>query len=213
MVVTPFFPYRDCMPVFRYDTRDVVRRLPDEPLTCNLAGVPAAVGASSAKPANCCTTSSGIVTPRDIVEVLEALPAQPWPAQYRAATDGGVLRLTMPSATVAGTTTAEIVRRFAARGIDCVIDLTATDEPLRHVRADLAETTFTTDRTPSGSLTMSLIVRQSLLQLTVSIVATMAATLGAVAYLRRVRAERPAIGTFNFRDVVDNLAHPGPVLG
>ena len=24
VVVTPFFPYRDCMPVFRYDTRDVV---------------------------------------------------------------------------------------------------------------------------------------------------------------------------------------------
>ena len=48
---------------------------------------------------------------------------------------------------------------------------------------------------------MSLIVRQSLLQLTVSIIATMTATLGAVAYLRQVRAERPAIGTFNFRDV------------
>ena len=31
-MITPFFPYRDCMPVFRYDTRDVVRTLPDEPL-------------------------------------------------------------------------------------------------------------------------------------------------------------------------------------
>src|SRR5262249_46742536 len=29
VVATPFFPYRDCMPVFRYDTRDVVRCLPD----------------------------------------------------------------------------------------------------------------------------------------------------------------------------------------
>jgi hypothetical protein len=53
---------------------------------------------------------------------------------------------------------------------------------------------------------MSLIVRQSLLQLTVSIVATMTVALGAVAYLRRVRAERPAIGTFNFRDVATLLA-------
>ena len=52
---------------------------------------------------------------------------------------------------------------------------------------------------------MSLIVRQSMLQLAVSIVATMTATLGAVAYLRRVRAERPAIGTFNFRDVATLL--------
>ena len=53
---------------------------------------------------------------------------------------------------------------------------------------------------------MSLIVHQSFLQLTVSIVATMTISLGAVAYLRRVRAERPAIGTFNFRDVATLLA-------
>ena len=26
-VVTPYYPYRECMPVFRYDTRDLVRRL------------------------------------------------------------------------------------------------------------------------------------------------------------------------------------------
>jgi hypothetical protein len=48
---------------------------------------------------------------------------------------------------------------------------------------------------------MSLIARQSILQLCISCVATMTVTLGAVAYLRRVRAERPAIGTFNLRDV------------
>src|SRR3954447_1571259 len=52
---------------------------------------------------------------------------------------------------------------------------------------------------------MSLIVRQSILQLCVSTVATMTTALGAVAYLRRVRAERPAIGTFNFRDVATLL--------
>ena len=149
MVVTPFFPYRDCSPVFRYDTRDVVRRLPDEPLTCNLAGVPA-LSAILGKAGQLLPTSTGLVTPRDIVEVLEALPAEPWPAQYRATTERGVLRLTIPSATVAGTTTDDIVRRFTARGIDCVIDLTDSDEPLRHVRADLAEATFTTDRTPAG---------------------------------------------------------------
>ncbi len=149
MVITPFFPYRDCMPVFRYDTRDVVRRLPDEPLSCNLAGVPA-LSPILGKAGQLLDTASGLVTPRDIVEVLEALPAQPWPAQYRAATDRGVLRLTIPSATVAGVTTAEIVHRFAARGVDCAIELTDTGESLRHVRADLAETTFTTDRTPAG---------------------------------------------------------------
>jgi hypothetical protein len=149
MVVTPFFPYRECTPVFRYDTRDVVRRLPDEALTCNLAGVPA-LSAILGKAGHLLPTTAGFLTPRDIVEVLEALPAEPWPAQYRADTEHGVLRLGIPPATVAGTTTREIVRRFAARGIDCIIDLIDTDEPLRYVRADLAETTFTADRTPAG---------------------------------------------------------------
>jgi phenylacetate-coenzyme A ligase PaaK-like adenylate-forming protein len=149
MVVTPFFPYRECTPVFRYDTRDVVRRLPDEALTCNLAGVPA-LSAILGKAGHLLPTTAGFLTPRDIVEVLEALPAEPWPAQYRADTEHGVLRLGIPPATVAGTTTGEIVRRFAARGIDCIIDLIDTDEPLRYVRADLAETTFTADRTPAG---------------------------------------------------------------
>jgi phenylacetate-coenzyme A ligase PaaK-like adenylate-forming protein len=149
MVVTPFFPYRDCTPVFRYDTRDVVRRLHDEALTCNLAGVPA-LSAILGKSGHLLPSMTGFVTPRDIVEVLEALPAQPWPAQYRADTERGVLRLGIPPATVAGTTTSEIVRRFAVRGIDCEIDLIDTDEPLRSVRADLTETTFTNDRTPAG---------------------------------------------------------------
>jgi hypothetical protein len=53
---------------------------------------------------------------------------------------------------------------------------------------------------------MSLIVRQSILQLTIAVIATMTATIGAVAYLRRFRADRPAIGTFNFRDVATLLA-------
>lgn len=48
---------------------------------------------------------------------------------------------------------------------------------------------------------MSLIARQSILQLVVALFATAAVTLGAVAYLRRVRSERPAIGAFNLRDV------------
>ena len=30
LVITPYFPYRDCMPVFRFDTRDVARCLPEE---------------------------------------------------------------------------------------------------------------------------------------------------------------------------------------
>lgn len=149
MVVTPFFPYRDCMPVFRYDTRDVVRRLGDEPLTCSLAGIPA-LSHILGKANQLLETGSGLVTPRDIVEIVEQLPAQPWPAQYRAAVHDGVLQLTVPSTTLAGTTTAEVARLFAVRGIDAVIAVTDSASPLRHVRADLAESTFTTDRTTAG---------------------------------------------------------------
>ncbi|MFD0633766.1 hypothetical protein ACFQ9X_21595 [Catenulispora yoronensis] len=46
-----------------------------------------------------------------------------------------------------------------------------------------------------------LLVRQSMLQLAVTICASLGVTAAAVAYLRRYRLERPAIGTFNLRDV------------
>jgi hypothetical protein len=62
----------------------------------------------------------------------------------------GALALTVPAATLANTTLAEITELFTARGIDCMIDIADSDEPLRHVRADLAETTFAADRTPVG---------------------------------------------------------------
>jgi hypothetical protein len=47
----------------------------------------------------------------------------------------------------------------------------------------------------------NLLLPQTMLQLAVAAVATLITTLGAVWYLRRVRLERPAIGTFNLRDI------------
>lgn len=41
LAITPYFPYRECMPLLRYETRDVVRRLAEDSLTCELAGMPA----------------------------------------------------------------------------------------------------------------------------------------------------------------------------
>jgi phenylacetate-CoA ligase len=41
VTITPYFPYRECMPLLRYDTRDMVRRLAEDELTCELAGMPA----------------------------------------------------------------------------------------------------------------------------------------------------------------------------
>ena len=63
VVITPFFPYRDCMPVFRYDTRDVVRMLPDEPLDCEVAGLPG-VGQIVGKADQLLRRGADTVTPR-----------------------------------------------------------------------------------------------------------------------------------------------------
>ncbi len=147
MVVTPYFPYRDCMALLRYDTADLVRRLPDGPLGCELAAIPA-VSAIQGKASEAIVTASGTVTTRDIVEVLEALPSQPWPARYRATELGGVLLLTIPQAALDGLTTAEVVRRFAERGIEAAVEVSSAD--LRHVRADLAEATFAVDAVTTG---------------------------------------------------------------
>jgi phenylacetate-CoA ligase len=146
MVITPYFPYRDCMPVFRYDTRDVVRTLTDENLSCNLAGVPA-VSHILGKASQLLHTSAATVTPRDLVEVIEQLPSQPWPAQYRAAVcESGRLRLTLPSATLGDSTTKAVEALFVNREIDCVVDVVDDDHDIRPVRADLIEATFNSDR-------------------------------------------------------------------
>ncbi len=152
MVITPFFPYRDCMPVFRYDTQDVVRQMGDEPLSCNLAGVPA-LSAILGKASQVLATARGAVTPRDIVEIVEQLPAEPWPAQYLAAVDAdGRLALTLPSVSIEGTTAIEVARRFERRGIDCVVSVDDNDIARRHVRADLIEATFAVRPTDNQQL-------------------------------------------------------------
>src|SRR5439155_1198153 len=66
VVLTPYFPYRDCMPVFRYDTRDVARCLPDEPLTCDSAATPA-IGQILGKADHLLRLRPGeVITPRQL---------------------------------------------------------------------------------------------------------------------------------------------------
>jgi phenylacetate-coenzyme A ligase PaaK-like adenylate-forming protein len=139
-VITPYYPYRECMPVFRYDTRDMVRRLPDGPLDCDLAAVPA----TSAILGKASDPRHGEVTPRAIVEALESLPTRPWPARYRAEVAGGRLTLTVPTETVDGLGIAAVRAHLADRGVDADVRAVALDDPrtLRLVRADLVETTF-----------------------------------------------------------------------
>lgn len=144
VVITPFFPYRECMPVFRYDTRDVVRRLPDEPLTCEVAGLPG-VSKILGKADQLLRTGSEVVTPRQLIEAIDALPSQPWPARFRAVLDdGGKLVLTLPEYAIEGLGHVGAVAHFAARGLDVDLGLVPDEEAqsLRPLRCDLRETTF-----------------------------------------------------------------------
>lgn len=146
LVVTPYYPYRVCMPVFRYDTRDMVRRLPEAPLTCELAGMPA-VSAIEGKASGLLVTDAGPVTPRALVEALEALPSAPWPARFAARTDNGRIRITLPATHTGGLGRAEIAARLAEHGIDSDVDIVPGDRvpatALRRLRCDLVEHTFT----------------------------------------------------------------------
>lgn len=145
LVVTPYYPYRECMPVFRYDTRDVVRQLPNEPLTCELAGMPATSRIQS-KADQLLEVNGQTVTTRELVETLEALPSQPWPARFQARVSDGEIELRLTEQALADTPKEEIERRFRAAGIELRVAESPVPEQdgpqLRPLRADLLETTF-----------------------------------------------------------------------
>jgi phenylacetate-CoA ligase len=144
LVITPYFPYRDCMPVFRYDTRDVARCLPDEPLGCELAGIPATSQILGKAGHLLRAGADEVVAPRQLIDAIEALPTAPWPARYRATAEGSRLRLTLPAAAVEGYGAAAAVRHFAEAGLDVALTVVGDDQAaaLRHTRSDLRETTF-----------------------------------------------------------------------
>ncbi|MEO6700950.1 MAG: hypothetical protein ABI140_21940, partial [Jatrophihabitantaceae bacterium] len=144
VVITPYFPYRDCMPVFRYDTRDVVRCLPGEPLTCEVAGIPA-TSAILGKADHLLRIGHTVAaTPRELIEAVEALPSQPWPSRFRADVQYGRLRLTLPAGALAGLGEAGAREHFADLGLDLDLLVVTDDQAssLRHLRSDLHETTF-----------------------------------------------------------------------
>lgn len=143
LVVTPFYPYRECMPVFRYDTRDVVRMLPDEPVTCEIAGMPGS-GQVLGKADQIIRRGGEVVTPRQVIEALESLPTDPWPARFRLAHDGDRIALTVPESAIAGFGHAATVAHLAGRGLDVELGVVPDSEAveLRPLRSDLRETTF-----------------------------------------------------------------------
>lgn len=158
LVITPYFPYRDCTPVFRYDTRDVARRLPDASLRCELAGIPATSQILGKADHLLRMPGGEVVTPRQLIEAIESLPAEPWPARYRAcvAEDtvrDGRIRLTLPASAIAGYGAAEARSHFAAAGLDIDLDIVGNDQAasLRHTRSDLHETMFASQHALVGA--------------------------------------------------------------
>ncbi len=144
VVITPYFPYRECMPVLRYDTRDLVRPLADDELGCELSGVPASTAILGKADSLLYPAGRGPVTTRELVEAIEALPSQPWPARFSAEVTGGRLEIGLPASTVAGLGVEGVQQQLADRGLAATVH-TVPDEratALRTVRADLLETTF-----------------------------------------------------------------------
>jgi phenylacetate-coenzyme A ligase PaaK-like adenylate-forming protein len=145
-VVTPFYPYRECMPVFRYDTRDVVRRLGDEQLDCSLAAVPA-TSRILGKADQMLHIGERTVTPRQLVEACEAMPGEPWPARFAARAHPQHLELELSEDFTASLRPGELERVIAAETGDVPLVCSVVDRTsaaaLRRVRADLLETTFT----------------------------------------------------------------------
>jgi phenylacetate-CoA ligase len=144
VVITPYYPYRECMPVFRYDTRDVVRKLDDEPLTCEIAGLPATSAILGKADQLVRLGPTTVITPRAVAEAVESLPSQPWPARFRIAAHDGRARLTLPLSAVAGLGDAGTREHLRRHGVDADLVLVpdAEAESLRPLRCDLHETTF-----------------------------------------------------------------------
>jgi phenylacetate-CoA ligase len=146
VVITPYYPFRECMPVFRYDTRDVVRRLDDGELGCSLSGTPA-TSQILGKAGQLLRIDGRVVTPRELVEACEALPGEPWPARFAASATADALELTLGRDTAGPLGADELARRIALddRGLPvvCAIADGPSSAALRPLRADLIERTFT----------------------------------------------------------------------
>ena len=79
LVATPFAPFRETTPLLRYDTGDLVRTLTAPP-TCALRQQPATSDLLGKRRLSI-RHESGWVTPRQVLEALEALEVVPLPAR------------------------------------------------------------------------------------------------------------------------------------
>jgi len=142
VVISPYFPFRECMPVLRYDTCDLVRTVADDDLRCELAGTPGTsliLGKSD--------RGESTVLERDLIQALEAAPSRPWPVRYVLGSGSRSTVVHLRADQFAGMTVQEIEHLLHSYGVTADVRL---DDALpdvgpgrRVVRSDLVETTFT----------------------------------------------------------------------
>ena len=155
LVITPYPPYRETMPVLRLATGDVVRRLVDAP-TCELAALPATTPLLG-KATLGHVADGETLHQRQILELLEEERAIPLPCRYAVTpTSGGFeLHVLAPSAEPV------LERRLLERARDLGLQLVAltlhgdlaTMPPPQFARALLRETVVVRDER-SGSWTL-----------------------------------------------------------
>jgi hypothetical protein len=145
VTITPYFPYRECMPLLRYDTRDMVTRLAEDELACELAGMPA-TSVILGKADQLATPRGLLVTPRQIVEVIDSLAPISGPARFGLEQADGQTILRLPGSTPWGLDDHALRDRLARAGIAVRVERSSRPQdqpPDRKVRADLREITFT----------------------------------------------------------------------
>ncbi|GGX76219.1 phenylacetate--CoA ligase family protein [Streptomyces hiroshimensis] len=143
LTVTPYYPYRECMPVLRYDTRDVVRALPGD-LDCEMGAIPA-VSQILGKAGRLHRTADGTLTPRDVLEALDGTPGLQWPIRHRAEVGAnGKLHVEIATREAAAS---DASARLQAHGIDATVTVLPLDPAAAArrfpLRCDLLEHTFT----------------------------------------------------------------------
>jgi phenylacetate-CoA ligase len=139
--------------IARPSSGDVARCLPDEALSCELASVPATSQILGKADHLLRLGTAGVITPRQLIDAIEALPTAPWPARYRATVHGGRIQLTLPAAAIADYGDAAASRHFAEAGLDVDLTIVSDDRAasLRHTRSDLLENTFATEHALVGA--------------------------------------------------------------
>jgi phenylacetate-coenzyme A ligase PaaK-like adenylate-forming protein len=144
LVVTPFAPFRETVPLLRFATGDLVRTLSALP-ECALRQQPATSDLLGKRSLSI-RLDDGWVTPRQVLEALEGLPQVPLPARCGFwASDGGVT-VEVVARTSDDATRAAIIAALKAQGVPVqelrvITDRGALERPLP-LRGDLREQGF-----------------------------------------------------------------------